>query len=180
MTVATEPRTIYAQRTASMPGEPAAPLHEGAARLRPQDLRRAACVGSAARMDWVPDHEASVVPEQMRRICSGCADRLGCLQRAIGTGSEGYWAATTTADRKKLGGAGAMTIEGADAVQAELRARLARAEQQDLASALHPPGQGDLKWYRLGCHCSQCRGCNAAKRAQERGRHPRSRPGRAA
>ena len=122
-------------------------------------------------MEWVPDAEQVVVPEPIRRVCAGCPSRLACLQWAVGTGSEGYWAATTTIDRQTLTHAAGVDLQRAEELQAAVRQRAALAEAHDQAGALHPAGQDSLWWYRRGgCRCRRCRGHNAARRSEERAR----------
>lgn len=171
MPVAALPRSLsYDQATASMLVDPEAPLIDGGASVSSSALPAARCArGPAVRLDWIPDLEAAVVPGPMQALCTGCLGRLSCLTRAVATRSQGYWAGTTTADRNQLVAAGRVDLAGADALQAAVRAVRSSAEVRDGAEALHPAGQGSLRWYRRrGCRCAQCRRCNADHRAAQR------------
>lgn len=181
-TVATQLCSPYDETTANMQVDPAARPCGGAAesRLAPERLTRAACASAdAPRLDWVPDVEETLVPEPVRGVCGGCPDRRACLLWALGTGSEGYWAGTTTADRERMRSAGPVSIHRAELLQAHLR-RQARSEaDRDAVGAKHPPGEGGLGWYRRRCRCGECRRANADQRAAERAR-ARTRQGRLA
>jgi hypothetical protein len=119
-------------------------------------------------LDWVPVDESGVVPQEMRSLCWDCPGQSHCLQRAVETGSHGYWAATTTADRDQLRQEGVVSVHRAKQIVAT---RQAEASAQAEPEPKHPPGEESLWWYRRGgCHCTGCRACNAADRAQERAR----------
>lgn len=115
-------------------------------------------------LEWVPDREADTVPAQLRELCLSCPLREACLAVAIATDSEGYWAGTTTNDRRQASRPGRAVLVQVDrTVEAQLAA--------DAAVALHGPGSGSLQWYRRGgCRCSECRRANAQNRAAQRAR----------
>lgn len=121
-------------------------------------------------LEWVPDHEEQLVPEGQVQLCRACPIRAGCLLNAVSTGSEGYWAGTTTADRRRLVDDGPLTPAAAEelrsSVEAEIELKRAGAEV-----ALHEPGAGSMTWYgRHGCRCTECRRANSEKRAAQRTR----------
>jgi len=145
----------YAEGTASMLSDPEA-HHIGDASVsspppRPQ------CATEAASLDWVPAHEHGVVPAALRQLCAQCPLRQECLDTAVTTNSEGYWAGTTTAERAVLRRSGLVTTTHADALRGD-------------ATALHPLGQESRGFYRKGCRCRGCRWHHARTRAQERSR----------
>lgn len=112
--------------------------------------------------EWVPeDRERPVVPPRLAALCESCPGRAECLAWAIVSGSSGYWAGTTSADREAMTAAGNTSLEYADVLQAAERAR--RAEP------LHAPGWGSAQWYRKrGCRCDECLAASAARRAKQR------------
>ena len=136
----------------------------------------AAC---ADRVDlvWVPDREELVVPDEMRQLCLDCPLRAACLEVAIATGSQGYWAGMTTNDRRRWASAadrqgltnGALLAAMDVAVEAAV-SELEQRAAADAAAALHPPGQGGKRWYRRKCRCRECRRWNAENRARQRAR----------
>lgn len=158
---AAPPRTAYTQATANMQVDPAV-RPSGRAVESISDLS-ATCM-DRIDLDWVPEREAATVPLELREMCLTCPVRVACLMDAIDTDSEGYWAGTTTRDRRLLTRRGPATLAEADrlvAAQLAADARLAR----------HRPGEGDLRWYRQGgCRCSECRRANAHNRSQQRAR----------
>lgn len=184
MSVTLDIRAVYDRATASMPvapeapppysGAPAVPAprgHSGSALISAPAgngpvVTMAACAsGAAAELDWVPDGgEAAAVPEGMRQVCLSCPGRLDCLLMAVFHDSEGYWAATTTADRRQMVEEGTVGLARANGLQASLRAQPAKAE----AEALHAEGEGSLRRYRAKCRCGECRRSNADQRAKER------------
>lgn len=124
-----------------------------------------------ADLDWVPDVEQVTVPEPLRQVCWSCPSRAMCLQWAVSSRSQGYWAGTTTTDRQTLARGGRVDVPSADARQAALERQAALDEARDQAVALHAPGEDSLRWYRRGgCRCRRCRTHNAEKRSQERAR----------
>lgn len=154
--------------TASMPGVPGASPFSGDASGRVF----AACA-DRVDLDWVPDDEDQLVPEEQLKLCLGCPARTACLGWAIATSSEGYWAGTTTADRRELEARGQVTTAAADVLRTRVAADLeARAGQTQPAEApLHEPGAGSMTWYgRHGCRCTECKRANADKRAGQRRR----------
>lgn len=174
MTIAERTRTrdarTYAGATANMQVDPAAYLFEGAVESFQDQLSTAAC-GQRLDLEWVPDQEDQVLPAEQAETCAGCPLRQACLVWATMAGVEGYWAGTTTQDRRTLWRAGDLGVSAADARRREQLEEIAAAARADAASALHDPGEGSLWWYRHGgCRCTQCRGENAANRARERAR----------
>ena len=161
------PTQNYAAGTTSMQVVPEA-LHRGGVASGSRSAASAACAGRAD-WDWVPDQEADVVPRLQRRLCRSCSTRSSCLPQALETPSVGYWASTTTADRKALTGVAGPLLVELDARQDELARSLAAAADQ--AQALDPAGEGDLWWFRRRrCRCAECRAANTAHRAAERAR----------
>lgn len=152
--------------TASMPGEPAVHLRtEGAA-----GSFRSTAPACTRRwdLDWIPDREQNIVPTEMLDLCLACPVRAGCLRSAVTRGERGYWAGTTTTDRRHLQRDGvSVTVAAAD-----------RMRGAGLLTALHSDSTASMSWYRRGCRCLGCRGCNADLRAAERARHRDVQPGR--
>lgn len=149
------------QGTASMLGDPEA-HRSGVASVSCPNLPPP-CAGSGS-LEWVPDVEQPVVPREQRQLCLQCPGRQWCLATAIETSSVGYWAGTTTAQRRALQRGGTADIAGADA-------------QAAAAAPTHPVGQGSLRTYRRDrCRCPECKRSNAAAKVVERGRE-RSRVG---
>ena len=119
----------------------------------------AACAGSSD-LEWMPDYEQARVPAEMAEMCRQCPGRASCLLQALRTDSEGYWAGTTTAQRRTLAAQGHTSLEAADALIAS---------DQDLS--LHPGRPGSENFYRrLSCRCSECRFAHSSQRATERAR----------
>jgi Transcription factor WhiB len=52
---------------------------------------------------WVPRTEAAEVPPWVEQLCRRCPVRAACRQAAVASGSTGYWAASTTRQRKAAG-----------------------------------------------------------------------------
>ena len=163
------PTENYARRTTSMQVVPEA-LHRGGVASGSRSGPSASCAGRAD-LDWVPDSEAAVVPRLQRRLCLSCPGREACLTRALETRSVGYWAGTTTADRKTLSGVVGPLLPVMDSRQDQLARDAAAEAAAERATALHAAGEGDLAWYRRrGCRCGECRAANSAHRAAERAR----------
>lgn len=167
----------YPEVTAITQVDPAASSHEGDAveSFPAPDLSQAQCA-ARADLEWTPDTEDTVVPAPHAELCHRCPIRSGCLAWAVDSRSVGYWAGTTTRDRETLAclaeaGAGAVSTQWADDLRGRELERIEQERCDDLATALHDPGAGNLRWYRRGgCRCSQCRAANAANRARERAR----------
>lgn len=157
--------TSYTGLTASMQADPEARHTGGAASVsssRAFPIAEARCATHPVALEWVPDREKRVVPQDMIALCRRCPGRSSCLLWALTGREHGYWAGTTTADRERLRELGEDSIETADWVQ-ELR------RQEAGGVALHPAGEGSYWWYRKRrCHCAECRAANAAQRARER------------
>ena len=60
---------------------------------------RAACAGNTT-IDFFPQREARKVPAAARTLCDSCPLRDPCLAWAISFDAEGYWAGTTTLQRR--------------------------------------------------------------------------------
>lgn len=148
---------------------------ESSAGMSAFPVDRAPCASTVGDLEWVPDSEATLVPEEMLALCQSCPGRQDCLLWALREEETGYWAGTTTADREALASVGQGNVESADWLQ-----RLARLEEQiklqeERAAATHPPGMGCYREYRHSrCRCGECRAANAARRAAERARQRRS------
>ncbi len=145
----------YARRTASMLGDPEA--HRFGDASVSSSSPRARCFTDGAALDWVPLHEHGVVPATLRQLCVQCPVRQWCLDTAVTTDSEGYWAGTTTDERILLRRTGPVTVTRADALRGA-------------DTALHAPGEESRTFYRKGCRCRGCRWHHARVRAQERSR----------
>lgn len=159
-------RPTYAGATANMQVDPAASPSCGDA----VESISAACAGRV-ELEWVPDVEASLVPDEQLRLCRSCGLRAVCLAAAIASSSEGYWAGSTTADREALQATGQVDVAAVERRRRDLEVQEERAAAEQLANALHSPGVGDLTWYRRrGCRCRECRAANAANRARQRAR----------
>lgn len=165
-------RPISCGITENMPVGPAVPPRSpggtpeatGGQSLQPVSTGSTPACSGRLDLEWVPDREASTVPAQLRELCLSCPLREACLAAAIDTDSEGYWAGTTTSDRRRLKRASrAVLVEVDRKVEAQLAA--------DAEVALHEPGSGGLRWYRRGgCRCGECRRANAQNRAAQRAR----------
>jgi len=142
----------YAEGTASMLSDPEAHHIGDASASSPSPRPRC-----ATNWDWVPPHEHGVVPAALRQLCAQCPLRQECLDTAVTTNSEGYWAGTTTKERAVLRRTGPVTVARVETLQGD-------------ATALHPVGQESRTFYRKGCRCRGCRWHNARTRAQERAR----------
>ena len=119
--------------------------------------------------DWVPAHEDALVPPDVAATCASCPLRGACLAGAVQRDELGYWAGTTTADRRAMRAGGTICLERADACQARAAAKVAAGEVEPS----HAPGAAGYRSYRAGCRCPRCRAGNAAARAAERARGPR-------
>lgn len=156
------PVTPYPEGTASTLDGPA--VHTESCAARPvlmshrDTFASAACVGSPE--DFAPTREEPEVPTALRTICQRCPARHACLQIALELAATGYWAATTTRQRRNM-------TSPADPGQSP---------QGDLAPVredrLHRTGQESRGWYRRGCRCRGCQNANAAQRRLERARRP--------
>lgn len=176
----------YGRGTANMQGGPAASPSGGVV----ESISASACA-SRSDIDWVPEREAEVVPDEAYALCVTCPFRKGCLERALASGSDGYWAGTTMSQREAMVTAAeppaddaladdapiepavavAVAVEdllgGADTRRAEVLAEREAVLARERAEALHSTGEGSLRWYRRGCHCGECRGANAQRRARQ-------------
>ncbi len=124
-------------------------------------IASARCATTPVDEEWVPNAEATVVPEVMAALCRRCPARSNCLQWALENAESGYWAGTTSADRAQMCETGQHDIAAADSRQEE-------ALQRFMAGADHSAGSGSYRRYRAGCRCGECRAANAATRAEER------------
>ena len=157
----------YAQNTTSMLADPEAhpsrdAVFESFQKQFP--IATARCATTCESWEWVPTREDAVVPEPMVQLCRRCPGRNDCLLWALAGAEVGYWAGTTTTQRERMREEGRQGVDDADQVR-----------DSDLAASnvppLHPRGQGSLQAYRRDrCRCPECRGFNAAARANERAR----------
>jgi hypothetical protein len=137
--------------TASMLGDPEAHRTGDASESSPR--LPVPCAGGG--LEWVPADEQAVVPLIQREMCLRCPARTWCLATALDTRSQGYWAGTTTAQRRSLRG-------GVGVVVADTR--------REPQPPTHLPGHGSLLVYRRDrCRCPECRRHNADARLLERG-----------
>lgn len=157
--------TRYAETTASMLPGLEAPPDEGRASessLKDFPIDSARCATYPGELEWIPDQEQSVVPAPMAALCRRCPGRDSCLLWALRVGEPGYWAGTTSADRRAMVASANISTRAADNLQLQAR-------QKYQEGALHPYGEGSFSWYRRsGCRCGECRAANAAARAAER------------
>ncbi len=170
MTITTHQRsfTTYTALTASMQTDPEARHHGDAVSVSfsPQTfpVEVARCATYPTLMEWVPNRERRIVPDQMTTLCRRCPGRPSCLLWALTGREQGYWAGTTTSDREIM-----RQLDQDDVATADWLQDLARRELTD--GALHPPGEGSYFWYRWrGCRCGECKTANAQARARERAR----------
>lgn len=129
---------------------------------RPSHIRDPRCVGSD--LEWVPDQEATLVPEEMAAVCRDCPGRTDCLLLALFDDVDGYWAGTTTRQRRQLGQEGSpgeiLAVVDNDSEQARVR-----------ALPVHPAGEGSQNHYRYSrCRCDECRAAHTLARQEERAR----------
>lgn len=103
----------------------------------------AACAGNT-QFDWIPAVETDTVPAGMAALCSSCPARSECLAWALSWDADGYWAGTTTAQRRGRG----------------------RADQP----AIHD-GPGSSTLYRQGCRCRGCKDAQADRIRTQRARN---------
>lgn len=122
------------------------------------------CADVAA--EWVPLREQALVPGALVATCASCPLRGDCLAGAIARDEHGYWAGTTTADRRAMREAGTTSLRAADACQT----RAAQAAAQRSAAPTHARGAAGYRGYRRGCRCGRCRAGNAVARGAERRR----------
>lgn len=120
------------------------------------------CADIAA--EWVPLREQALVPGPLVATCASCPLRGDCLAGAIARDEHGYWAGTTTADRRAMRSAGTTSLRAADACQT----RAAQALAERSAAPTHAPGAAGYRGYRCGCRCGRCRAGNTAARGAER------------
>ena len=72
-------------------------------------------------MEWVPDRERALVPAIMAQLCQGCPGRQQCLLWALAGQEQGYLAATTTSDRRRMATLGHSGVHAADWLQESAR-----------------------------------------------------------
>ncbi len=128
-----------------------------------RQINEPACTGTDPD-EWVPQgRERPVVPPRLAALCDGCPGRAECLAWALLSGSAGYWAGTTTADRRAMAEAKTASLDYADVLQ--------EAERSRRSEPLHAPGWGSAQWYRKrGCHCDECLAAAAQRRQRQRQR----------
>ena len=103
----------------------------------------AACAGDT-QYDWIPAAETDTVPAGMAALCSSCPAQTECLLWAMSWDAEGYWAGTTTAQRRGRG----------------------RSDQ-----APQHTGPGSATLYRQGCRCRSCKDAQADRIRTQRARN---------
>ena len=110
---------------------------------------------SGRRLDWIPDREKPVVPEEIAAICSGCPLQPACLQWAVEQDEPGYWGGTTSTERQRI--VRGMTL-------GELQRMRAQNRDDEDAQRLHSAAEEpSMQWYRRGCTCRGCKAVNAAR-----------------
>lgn len=60
-----------------------------------------ACLGADPGL-FFPEVEADAVPDDVAALCAGCGARDACLASAVARREVGYWAGTTTLQRRAL------------------------------------------------------------------------------
>lgn len=113
------------------------------------DLAGASCSNNTVVHEWVPSAEAALVPTELTAICRSCPVRAACLAWAIAHQPVGYWAATTSSDRRVLLREDTTSVARADEIQDEIF-------DEVYPSPIHS-GPGCRHWYREGCRCMECR-----------------------
>lgn len=172
-TAAIPRRTAYARGTAIMQVDPAVRPSQGRAVESISGASPAPVASCAGRVDleWVPDQEEALVPDEMLQLCRGCQLRPECLSWAAQTRSEGYWGGLPSRGRRELASRGQLSPADADQWILRIQAEEAQAARRDAQTAIHAAGLGSLRWYRReGCRCGECRAANARNRAQQRAR----------
>lgn len=64
--------------------------------------QRAAC-RELDQQPFFPNRELTPPPDWLVTLCAACPVRGACLEAAVKTQAVGYWAATSTEQRKRLG-----------------------------------------------------------------------------
>ena len=103
----------------------------------------AACAGDT-QFDWIPAVETDTVPAGMATLCQACPAQTDCLAWAMAWDADGYWAGTTTAQRRGRG----------------------RSDQQPTHE-----GPGSASLYRQGCHCRECKDAHNDRIHNQRARN---------
>ncbi|MGF0118749.1 WhiB family transcriptional regulator [Promicromonospora sp. Marseille-Q5078] len=147
------------------PDTAALPSIEGEAAVsfaRQFPIGTARCATADVEGEWVPERETIIVPDEMTALCQRCPGRQDCLLWALAGDEDGYWAATTSEDRKQMRSIGRDDVDTADWLQKI---------QREKSIAKHAPGEGSSNNYRRkGCRCHECRAANSAERTAERAR----------
>lgn len=114
---------------------------------------------SQTTWDWVPNTEAEAVPPQFRTLCQSCPGLQTCLTKALQHDASGYWAGSTTRQRKRV-----RELPTIEAMLAQI------SELNQAPVPHHEPGKGSERRYKAGCHCTECRKAHTATRRKERSR----------
>jgi len=105
-------------------------------------LTAAACAGDTS-IDWIPAFEPDQVPDAVARLCGSCPARNACLAWATVWDAQGFWAGTTTAQRRGS----------------------ARAPQDPTHE-----GPGSIYRYQQGCRCRDCKDAQRDRMRRRRAR----------
>ena len=115
----------YPDPTASTQADTEATQPGASVSLLRASAGRSACSSpSGRRLDWIPDREKPVVPEEIAAICSGCPLQPACLQWAVEQDEPGYWGGTTSTERQRI--VRGMTLGELQGMGAQNRADAAR------------------------------------------------------
>lgn len=124
---------------------------------------RAACLGIVVTVDWVPANEAiTKTDKELARasvFCRACPVRIECLRFALRTGAQGYWAGTSTYQRKQIS-----RVRGRTKCPTCLGDELVAIDERD----------EDPKELCLGCGMSWTSGRRPKDKTEESPQKPRS------
>lgn len=142
----------YPETTTSTQAASEVPTANGGAtdsHLDVPDLAGALCARTSAAAEWVPTPEARLVPTELTIICRACPVRQACLTAALARDVQGYWAATTAADRLQMNSQGLSTTAEADQIQDAVF-------DEEYPEHNHT-GSPSLGHYNRGCRAAECR-----------------------